>query len=89
MIRDTFFIPRIEVTVESGVGDATTTDPRMVLRISRDARTFRPGRLRSLGAQGEYEKRAVWRRNGRAKRYALLNFAFSDPVKAVVVGVTA
>lgn len=86
---NTFVIPRIEVTVESGVGDATTPNPKMVLRISRDGKRLRPGRLRSIGKKGEFEKRAVWRINGRAKRYALLNLAFSEPVKAVVVGVTA
>ncbi len=84
-----FVMPRIEAVVESGVGDSTTPDPQMVLRISRDGKKFNPGRLRPIGPQGDYEKRAVWYGNGHANRYALFNFAFSEPVKAVVVGVTA
>ena len=84
-----FSIPRLEVTMEAGVGDAATTDPQLRLKISRDAKTFTGETSRSIGAQGEFDKRAVWWRRGLFKRYGLLRFLFSEKVKPVVIRVDA
>lgn len=76
-----FSVPSMELTVESGVGDFTTTDPVVVMQISRDARTWTDGRTRRLGKQGDYKHRVIWRRNGRIPRFTVLRFIITDPIK--------
>lgn len=85
----TFAIPRVEVTTESGVADATVTDPRIRMRKSVDGKVFRNERLRSIGAVGKTQKRQVWRRNGRFKRFGILRFFMSDAVRPVIGNVEA
>jgi len=85
-----FFVPYLELTVESGVGDLVTTDPQIVMSRSTDGgRTFKYERSRSIGAQGQYERRAVWRRNGRVDRFDIYRFTISDPVKFSAIQLTA
>lgn len=85
-----FLVPSIELTVESGVGDAATPDPKIRMDISRDGgKTYEDDRTRSIGKIGEYEKRAIWRRNGRAARFDIYRFTLSDPVKPVIIQLTA
>jgi hypothetical protein len=81
-----FAVPRIELTIESGVGDFTTTDPQIEMDISEDGgKTWGYKRARSMGKIGEYSKRCVWRRNGRIPRFAVFRWAVSDPVKPVII----
>ena len=80
----TFAIPRIEVTTESGVADAIVTDPKIRMRKSVDGQTFQNERLRSIRAEGKTQKRQVWRRNGRFKRFGILRFFMSDAVRPVI-----
>lgn len=89
MEKNAFSIPRLEITMESGVGDATTTDPKIRMKSSRNGQTFTGETSRSIGAVGEYNKRAVWLRLGLFKQYGLIRFLFSEKVKAVVIGVDA
>jgi hypothetical protein len=85
-----FTVPMLEATVESGVGNGDAPDPVMRLRVSRDGgKTFTQERERALGKQGEYNKRAVWRRNGRFDRFAVFKVTLSDPVKPVFIQMTA
>jgi hypothetical protein len=84
-----FFVPRVELTVESGVGNSAETDPQVTMYFSRDGRTWSDGRKRSVGEVGEYAKRVVWRRNGRFPRMMVLRFDMSDPVKWCVLALHA
>lgn len=84
-----FAIPRIEVKMEAGTGDAATTEPQIRMKMSRDAKTFTGERSRSVGKQGKFKKRTVWRRNGRYQDYAQPRFLFSEKTKPVVLGVEA
>jgi len=85
-----FFIPYLEVTVESGVGNSACPEPQIRLQVSRDGgKTWSDERSRSFGAVGEYNKRAVWRRNGRASRFDVYRLIMSDPVKPVILQLTA
>ena len=80
-----FSVPALELTIESGVGDATTTDPQIRMQYSRDGgKTWSNERSRSMGAQGDYRKRQIWRRLGRFDRFAVFRFLLSDPVKPVI-----
>jgi hypothetical protein len=65
-----FFVPKLELTVESGVGliegsADNEVNPSITMQISRDGgKTWGNERARPFGAMGEYNRRAVWRRNG-------------------------
>lgn len=85
-----FFVPKLEMTVESGVGNTAEPDPRIRLQVSRDGgKTWSDERSRPMGRVGQYNRRAVWRRNGRAARFDVYRFIMSDPVKPVFIQLTA
>ena len=86
---ESFVVPEIEITVESGVGNADTPDPQIGMSRSKNGKTWADTRYRKLGKIGEYDHRAIWRRNGRAARYELFRFTMSDPVKPVLIQLTA
>jgi hypothetical protein len=86
---ESFVVPEIELTVESGVGNAAAPDPQIGMARSRNAKTWSDTRYRSIGKIGEYNHRAIWRRNGRAARFELFRFTISDPVKPVIIQLTA
>ena len=84
-----FRVPTLELTMESGVG-TTTLDPTITLSRSRNGgHSFEVPRPRTFGKQGEYQRRAIWRRNGRTDRYDMYKFTMSDPVKPVGIQLTA
>jgi len=85
-----FFLPLLEVTVESGVGNSACPNPQIRLQVSRDGgKTWSDERSRSIGAIGQYNRRAVWRRNGRSSRFDVYRLLMSDPVKPVILQLTA
>ena len=84
-----FFLPKLELTIESGVGNSSVPDPQIVLDISKDGgKTFKDERWRPMGKVGEYNRRAIWRRNGRFARFSVLRFTISDAVKPVIIMLT-
>ena len=84
-----FVVPSLELTIESGVGNATEPDPKVSMSRSLDGKTFTPPRERSAGKIGEYGKRQIWTRVGRARRFEVFKFEFSGKNKFVVVQLTA
>lgn len=73
----------VQTTPESSV------TPMVRLQVSRDGgKTFSPERARPMGAAGEYNRRAIWRRNGRTARFDVYRFIMSAPVKPVVIQLT-
>ena len=87
---ESMLIPSIELTVESGVGNDNVEDPVIRMDISRDGgKTFDYERSRKMGKIGEYRRRAIWRRNGRAERFDVYRFTLSDQVKPVIIQLTA
>lgn len=83
------FLPEIEATVESGYG-TVSFDPQIEFSISRDGgKTFGPARSRGMGKIGEYDRRAIWRRNGRSDRFDVYRFRMTDQVKPALIQVTA
>jgi hypothetical protein len=86
----TLFVASVELTVESGTGDATTPNPQMTLEISRDGgQTFEAGRDRPIGAAGVYSSRAIWPRCGRFARFAVFRFSTSENVRVTAIQLTA
>ena len=87
---ESFSVPYLELTMEAGVGDSVTTDPKVRMDRSLDGgKTFKDDRTRPIGKIGEYKKRTIWRRNGRAARFEIFRFTLSDPVKPVIIQLTA
>jgi hypothetical protein len=87
--QDGLAIPSLELTVESGMGNSDAPNPVMVMERSDDGKTWYPPRERSLGRVGQYYRRAIWRRNGSASRFELFAFTLSDPIKPVIIQLTA
>jgi hypothetical protein len=83
------FFPSLELTVESGVGNAAVEDPQIVMERSLDGKTWSGAIARGLGKIGEYNRRAIWRRNGRAGRFEVFRFTLTDAVKPVIIQLTA
>lgn len=86
---NSFSVSSLELTVESGVGDFVTVEPQMRMSRSIDNKRFTDELKRSLGRIGEYEKRLIWRRLGRAKRFEMFRFIMTDPVKPVIIKLQA
>lgn len=78
-------VPMLELTVESGVGNSAVNDPVIAMDRSKDGKTWSDQRLKPLGKQGEYDRRAIWYRNGRAGRFEVFRFTLSDAVKPVII----
>lgn len=83
------FVPSIELTVESGVGNAAVTDPVITMDRSKDGKTWSDARTRAIGKIGEYNRRAIWRKNGRASRFEIFRFTLTDAVKPVILQLNA
>lgn len=88
-VGDRVLFPLIELTMESGVGDAGTDNPLIRMSRSKDGKTYTGERSRAVGKIGEYNKRQIWRRNGRAARFEVFRFRFSDMVKFVIIKLEA
>ena len=85
-----FMVPGIELTMEAGVGTAEVPDPKIRMSRSTDGgKTFSDERARGIGKVGEYGRRTIWRRNGRASRFEVFKFTLSDAVKPVIIQLTA
>jgi len=86
---NSFRVSSLELTVESGVGDFTTIDPKMRMSRSLDSKKFTDETTRSIGKIGEFSNRLIWRRQGRAKRFEMFRFIMTDPVKPVIIKLQA
>lgn len=80
---------RLESAKGTGLAAGQGVDPIVWLAQSDDGgATFGPERARSIGAQGQYSTRTIWRRNGRARPPArVLRFRYSDPADAAFTGI--
>lgn len=83
-------VPSLELTMEAGVGNAEVPDPVVRMDRSTDGgKSFGDSRSRRIGKVGEYNRRTVWRRNGRAARFEVFRFTLTDAVKPVIIQLTA
>lgn len=87
--NQSLFVPSLELMIESGVGNSASTDPVVVMDRSTDGKTWQAARPRAMGKVGEYNRRAIWNRNGRASRFEMFRFTISDAVKVVIIQMTA
>lgn len=83
-----FSVPYIELQMESGVGGVDTANVVMS-RSTNGGRDFLTPRARPFGKQGEYNRRAIWRRNGRPKMTDMYRFTITDKVKVSAIQLIA
>jgi hypothetical protein len=77
---------RLDLSFEEAVATSGVADPQVSLEISKDGgRTWSSQRFRSLGQLGQYEKKAIWRRNGVA-RTSIFRITVTDDVEVTFVG---
>jgi len=88
-IGDPIFVPSIELTLESGVGNAEVPDPKITMLRSKDGKTWSDGITRSVGKIGEFGRRAIWRRQGRVPRMESFRWVMSDKVRKVFIKLEA
>jgi len=86
---EAFLVPGLELTMEAGVGNKEAPDPQVWLDRSLDGKTWTDTRARPIGRVGDYTRRTIWRRNGRAARFEVFRFTVSDAIKFVVIQLTA
>jgi hypothetical protein len=82
---------RLRLDMELGVGLTTGQgqNPQVMLNVSRDGGfTWGNALTTSFGAQGQFLKRAEWRRLGVSRNY-VYKFTISDPVKVVMISAAA
>ena len=78
-------VSQVELTMESGVGDLTTLEPKVMMDYSNDAKLYSNELWRNIGGVGHYLQRAIWHRLGRFARFAIFRFKFSEKVKPTVI----
>ena len=86
--RKRLFCSRFELDVEAGVGQTTGafTDPKIMARRSRDGgKTWTPRQSwRSLGKQGDFGRRLLWRRQGWG-RQLMWQLEITDSVRWTII----
>ena len=84
-LRNVFF-SKLQVDMETGVGEGVVASPQAVLSWSDDGgRNWASDRVGIMGRTGEYNARVTWRRLGRS-RARVFRLTISDPVKRVITG---
>ena len=81
-------VSRLWMDLEGGVGlvSGQGVDPQMTLEVSKDGgHSWGSEKTRSMGKIGEYRKRVIWRRLGRAYDF-VFRLRTTDPVKTTIVG---
>lgn len=85
-----FNVDELEVTVESGQGNADSPEPMITMSYSTDGgNTFSNELARSMGKVGERNKRQIWRRLGRVDRYIMFRLSVSAKVKPSIIRLRA
>lgn len=81
-------VDHVALDAQAGVGLSTGqgSDPQVMLQYSKDGgHTWSSEMWETLGALGEYGKRVVWNRLGRARDW-VFRFRITDSVKVVLIG---
>jgi len=83
--RQRLIMHSFEVLCETGVGNSDVADPQIMLRYSDDGgRNWSNEMWRSMGAVGDYRKRAIWRKLGQF-RQRQMHLRVTDPARTFVM----
>lgn len=79
-------IDEVILEMETGVGlnDGQGSDPQIMMQVSKDnGRTFGPERWKSIGSQGQYQRRLIWDSFGDNRDFVFM-WTMTDPVKFII-----
>lgn len=95
----TLFVEELWIDFQQGSGFITDPNlspqpaasaPLATLYLSRDfGNTWIAAGTRSLGQQGQYQKRVVWRKLGRFRQNCTFKVVVTDPVQTYIIGAKA
>jgi hypothetical protein len=85
---DSVSVSEVEITMQAGVG-SFVLDPQIRMSWSDDGHLFNNELSRGIGKIGEYTRRAIWYRLGRAPRFRVFKFEYSEPEKFAVIRLDA
>lgn len=83
------FLDNLEIVMEKGVGltSGFGSDPKIRMKFSNTGtKEWTSEFSRSFGKIGEWDRRTVWRRQGRASTNRTLSFIMTDPVRCNILG---
>lgn len=86
------FAGELEPTFESGTGSTLGQGSNPVVRMDfsdNGGRTFENETKREIGKIGEYQRRSIWRKQGRFPVSRTMRFTITDPVVANLIKITA
>ncbi len=84
--RTRIFHHALEIDFETGTAAQGADEPQAMLTWSDDnGRTWSSEQWRGLGAVGEYDKRAIWRRLGQS-RQRIYRLTIADTARTAVIG---
>lgn len=81
------FIHRLEVELEAGTANEDVENPQISLQWSKDGKVWSNEYARGMGKVGQYTRRVIWERLGRARDRIFL-IKITDAVKRIIVGAT-
>jgi hypothetical protein len=80
-------VAEFELLCQSGTVTATGNEPHVSRSFSDDGGyTFGNETSRSLGKQGEYKKRQIWRKEGQFQRYRVYKYVIDEPIDTAIFG---
>lgn len=81
------FYGRLNIDMQTGVGNADCTNPQIMIRYSDDnGNSWSNEKLRSLGAVGEYKKRVRVGPTGKSEKGRVWEVSVTDPVEFALFG---
>lgn len=82
-----FRVPKIELLAKTDM--TLSTEQTIDLELTRDMRTYGTPKTRTMGKVGRYDKRIVWRRNGRFSALGAFRFRFTGAANVNILRLDA
>jgi len=83
---ETLTFSEMELTCLTGTAASDDEEPLVTRSISNDGGyTFGNTTSRTLGKQGEYKKRQIWRKEGQSYRYRVYRFIMDSPTRTGIL----
>ena len=80
----------LEMTMANGTGNTSDVEPEISMSYSDDGgKTFGNETARSIGKEGNYKARQLWRRGGDAPKHRMYRFIHDSPTKFSVTNLSA
>jgi len=80
----------MEITMDSGTGNTSDTEPQISREFSDDGgNTWSNSTSRSLGEEGDYKRRQIWRREGDSPWQRMYRFTHDSPTAFSVTNLRA